>query len=80
MLASDTNDTLVVLVGNMKRDGSRHFLLHKIKAIFGSIILRPTYVDVKVVLIETIEYDLYVAYIIILVLTLYVGNIVGSIL
>ena len=61
MLATDSNDTLVVLVRNMKRDGSRHFLLHKIKAVFGGVVLSPTYVDVKVVLIEAIEYDLNVA-------------------
>lgn len=63
VLASDTNDTLVILVGNMKRDGRRHFLLHKIQAVFGSVVLGPTYVDVKIIFIETIEYDLHVAYI-----------------
>lgn len=80
MLAPDTNDTLVVLVRNMKGDGSRHFLLHKIKAVFGSIVLGPAYVDVKVVLIETIEYDLHVAYIPVLALGIFFDNVPGSIL
>lgn len=61
MLTTDADDALVVLVGNMKGNRGGHFLLHKIKTIFGGVILSSAYVDVKVVFVEAVEYDLYVA-------------------
>lgn len=62
MLTTNADDAFVVLIGYMEGYRSRHLLLHKIKAVLGSFILRPADIDVEIVFIEAIEDDLYIAY------------------
>jgi hypothetical protein len=61
VLSADSDDSLVVLIRHMERDRSRHFLLNKVKTVLRGLILIATDVDVEVVLVEAIEYDLNVA-------------------
>ena len=61
MLAADADDAFMVLIGHMEGYRSGHLLLHKIKTILGSFILRAADVDVEVVFVEAIEDDLYIA-------------------
>jgi hypothetical protein len=61
MLTTDSNDALVVLVGDMERDGSGHFLLDKGQALLHGIVTATHDVDVEVVLIEAVKNDLHIA-------------------
>lgn len=61
VLATNANDSLVVLVRNVEGNGSGHFLLDKIQAVLGGLILIAAHVDVEVVLVEAIKDDLHVA-------------------
>lgn len=61
VLTANTNDAFVVLVRNMERYGCRHFLLDQIKSVLSSFVLSPTYVDIEVVLIEPVKYNLHIA-------------------
>jgi hypothetical protein len=61
VLTADADDALVVLVGHVERDGSRHLLLDKIKTVLRSVILGAAYYDVEVVLVEAVEDDLHAA-------------------
>ena len=60
VLSSDANDTLVVLIRDVKGDGGRHFLLHKIEPILGSFVLGAADVDVEIVFVEAVEDDLHI--------------------
>ena len=62
MLASDTDDAFVVLVRNMKGDGSRHFLFDEVKTVLHGFILPTANVNVEVVLVETVKDDLDIAW------------------
>lgn len=61
VLATNADNSLVVLVGNVERNGRRHFLLDKIQSVLGGLVLVATHIDVEVVFIETIENDLDIA-------------------
>ena len=61
MLATDSDDALVVLIRDVERDRSRHLLLNEIKSVLGGIVLCSTDVDIEVVFVEAIENDLDVA-------------------
>ena len=61
MLATDSDDTLVVLVRDVERDRSRHLLLNEIESVLGGIVLCSTDIDIEVVFIEAIENDLDIA-------------------
>jgi hypothetical protein len=61
VLTTNANDTFVILVGNVERDGRWHLLLDKIKSVFGGFVLTANHVNVEIVFIESIEDDLYVA-------------------
>jgi hypothetical protein len=62
MLATDTDDSFMVLVRYVERNRSRHFLFDKIQTTLSGFILISTNIDVKVVLVEPIEDDLDVTY------------------
>ena len=62
MLASNTNDSLVVLVRYVERDRGRHLLLNEIETILRCFVLCAANIDVEIVLVEAVEYDLDVAY------------------
>lgn len=62
VLTADTDNSLVVLVRHMERNGRWHLLLDKVETILGSLILGTAHVDVEVVLIESVKDDLHVAY------------------
>lgn len=61
MLATYSNDTLVILIRYVEGDRSRHFLLNEVEAVLGGIVLCSTDVDIEIVFIEAIEDDLDVA-------------------
>lgn len=61
MLTTDANDTLVVLIRHVERDGSRHLLLDQVESVFSGLVLCTTNYNVKVVLVEAIEHDLHAA-------------------
>ena len=61
MLATDSDDTLVVLIRYVEGDRSRHLLLHQVKPVLSSVVLCSTDVDIEVVFVEAIEDDLDVA-------------------
>lgn len=61
MLSADPNDTLVILVRHMERDGGRHFLFDKVEPVFGGLVLTAYNVNVEVVFVEAIKDDLDVA-------------------
>ena len=61
MLATNSDNTFVVLIGDMERDRSRHFLLNEVETILGRVVLVATNINVEVVLIESIEDDLNIA-------------------
>lgn len=60
VLATDSDDSLVVLVRNMERDGRWHLLLDEIKPVPSCLVLIPADVNIEVVLVETIKDDLHV--------------------
>ena len=61
MLATDSDDALMVLIRYMEGDRSRHLLLHQVKSVLSSVVLCSTDIDIEVVFIEAIEDDLDVA-------------------
>jgi hypothetical protein len=61
VLPSNADNTFVVLVGDVEGYRGRHFLLHQVQTIFGSIILSTAHIDIKIILVEAVEDDLYVA-------------------
>ena len=61
MLSAYPNDTLVVLIRDVERDGGRHLLFDQVETVPGRIVLSSTNINVKVVLVEAIEDDLDVA-------------------
>lgn len=61
VLATNADNTFVVLIGDMERDRSRHFLLNEVETILGRVVLIATNINVEVVLIESIEDDLNIA-------------------
>lgn len=61
VLATYSNDTLVVLVRYVEGDRSRHLLLNEVETVFGGVVLCSTDVDVEIILVEAIEDDLDVA-------------------
>ena len=61
VLATNSNNSFMVLVGHVERNGRRHLLLDKIQSVFGGFILVATHINVEVVLVETIEDDLNIA-------------------
>lgn len=58
VLTANANDALVVLVRDVERDRSWHFLLNEVKAILCSFVLVATDVNVEVVFVEAIKDDL----------------------
>lgn len=61
MLPTNTNDSLVILVGNVKGDRSWHFLLNKVETVLSCFVLTADDIDVEIILVESIENDLYIA-------------------
>jgi hypothetical protein len=62
VLPSNANDSLMVLVGYVKGNGCRHLLLDERKSRFHRIIFSGTDIDVKVILVEAVEYNLNATY------------------
>lgn len=62
MLTANTDDSLVVLIGDVEGNRSRHLLLDKIKTALGGLKLVSANINVEVVLVEAIEDNLNVAY------------------
>jgi hypothetical protein len=61
VLASNSDDALVVLIGDVEGDGSGHLLLNKIETILRSFVLAANNINVEVVFIEAVEDDLNIA-------------------
>jgi len=61
VLAANTNDALVVLIGNMERDGCGHFLLHKPQTLLHGVVGAGLNFDVEVILAEVVKHDLDIA-------------------
>ena len=61
VLPTNTDNSLVVLVWNMERDGGRHLLLDQAKTLLHRVITGGHNVDVEIVLVEAIEDDLNIA-------------------
>ena len=61
MLATYSDDTLVVLIRYVEGNRSRHFLLNEVESVLGGVVLCSADVDVEVVFVEAIEDDLDVA-------------------
>lgn len=62
MLATDTDDTFVVLVWNMEGNRCWHLLLNKVETLFNGFIVIGTNIDIKVVLVEAVKNNLDVSY------------------
>ena len=62
MLSANANDALVVLIRYVERYGSWHLLFDQVKAVPSCVILCTTNIDVEVIFIEAVEYDLDVAW------------------
>jgi hypothetical protein len=62
VLPSDANDSLMVLVRNMEGNRCRHLLLNERKSRFHRIIFSGTDIDVKVILVEAVKYNLHATY------------------
>lgn len=61
MLAANANNTLVVLVRHVKRDGCRHLLLHQAQALLHGVVCMALNFDVEVVLAKVVKHNLDVA-------------------
>jgi hypothetical protein len=61
VLASNTNDSLVVLIGDVERDRRGHFLLDHAEASLHKVVVDGHDVDVEIVLVEPVKDDLYIA-------------------
>lgn len=61
VLAADSDDALVVLVGYVEGDRGRHLLLNEGQALFHGIVVGGNDVNVEVILSEALEHDLDVA-------------------
>ena len=62
MLATYSDDTLVILIRYMEGDRSGHLLLDEVKSVLSSVVLCSTNVNIEVVFVEAIEDNLDVAY------------------
>ena len=60
VLTADSNDALMVLVGNVEGNRGWHFLLNKRQALLHGIVVGSNDVNVEVILPETLEHDLNV--------------------
>ena len=58
VLSADTDDTFVILIRDVKGNGSRHLLLNKIQSVLGGFVLCSAYINVEIVFVESIEDDL----------------------
>jgi hypothetical protein len=61
VLAANANNTLVVLIGDMERDGCWHLLFNQGQALLHGIVGGSHDVDIEVVLVETVKNDLNIA-------------------
>lgn len=61
MLATYSDDTLVVLIRYVEGDRSRHLLLNEVEPVLGGVVLCSTDVNIEVVFVEAIKDDLDVA-------------------
>lgn len=64
VLATDTNDSLVILIRDVEGDRSRHFLLYQAHSLLHRVIRRRNNINIEVVFPEAVEYDLDIAYIV----------------
>lgn len=62
VLATNANDSLVVLIRHVEGDGSWHLLFHQAQALLHRVVGRGVDVDVEVVLAKVLEHDLDIAY------------------
>jgi hypothetical protein len=62
VLTTDADDTLVILIRNMKGDGRGHLLLYQIEPILCRLILSAADIDVEIIFIETVEYYLHITW------------------
>lgn len=60
MLTSDANYSLVILIWYMKRNRGWHLLFDEVKTVLRCFVLCATDIDIEVVFIEAVEYDLYI--------------------
>lgn len=58
MLATNTYDSLMILVGDVERDGCGHLLLNQAETLLHRVIACSHDIDIEVVLVEAIEDDL----------------------
>ena len=61
VLTTNTDDALVILVGDVEGDGGRHLLLNQGQPLPHGLETRRHDIDVEVVLVEAVEDDLNVA-------------------
>ncbi len=62
MLTTDTDNALVVLIGYMERNRSRHLLFHKRQSLLHGVVIGSNDVDVEIILPKALEHDLDVAW------------------
>lgn len=58
VLSADADDTLVVLVRDVKRDRGRHLKLNEVQSVLGGFVVLSTDIDIEIVLVEAIKDDL----------------------
>ena len=61
VLATNTDNTLVVLIGYVEGDGSRHLLLDEGQALLHGVVVGSNDVNIEVILSEALEHNLDVA-------------------
>lgn len=61
MLSANANDTLVILIGDMERDGCRHLLFNQGQALLHGFVGGSHDVDIEVVFVEAVKNDLNIA-------------------
>ena len=61
MLATYSDNTLMVLIRYVEGDRGRHLLLNEVEPVLGGVVLCSTNVDIEIVFVEAIENDLDVA-------------------
>lgn len=61
VLATNTDNALVILIRHVERNRCRHLLFNKSETLLHRVVCRCHDINVEVVLVETIEYDLNIA-------------------
>jgi len=61
VLSANADNALVVLIGHVERDGSRHLLLDEGHTLLHRVVGRGNNINIEVVLSEAVEDDLHIA-------------------